>query len=47
MSNPYIPLLCFWAMLIMVMVELNEPAPIEPTECVETIECDTIVKPNL
>ena len=46
MSSVYVPLICVYAMLVMVLVEINEPA--QQIDCVEPIEqieqCDTVAK---
>ncbi len=40
----YVPLICVYAMLVMVLVEINEP--VQQIDCVEPIEqieqCDTL-----
>ena len=43
MNNIYIPIICVYAMLIMVLVEINEPAQIDCVEPIEQTEpCDTL-----
>ena len=43
MNSMYVPVICVYAMLIMVLVEINEPAQIDCVEPIEQIEqCDTL-----
>jgi len=43
MNSMYVPLICVYAMLIMVLVEINEPAQVYCVEPIEQIEqCDTL-----
>lgn len=45
MNSMYVPLICVYAMLVMVLIEINEPAQIDCVEPIEQIEqCDTLKK---